>query len=162
MTDSFPRQAARTIGFSLGAPRSFRLSPDGQTVSSSGSKAGTDPVTCLWALDVATGDGAADRRPGSRSARPAPQDDPVEKARRERVRERAAGIVAFGTDADCTMAAFALAGTVYLADLRPGGSASASSATATPAADPRPDPTGRFVAYVSDGALRVHRDRDRR
>jgi dipeptidyl-peptidase 4 len=72
------------------------------------------------------------------------------------VRERAAGIVAFGTDASCTMASFALAGTVYLADIRADGSGLRELSTSTPAADPRPDPTGRFVAYVSDGALRVH------
>ncbi|HUD76570.1 MAG TPA: prolyl oligopeptidase family serine peptidase [Streptosporangiaceae bacterium] len=155
MTDSFPRQAARTIGFTLGAPRSFRLSPDGQTVVFLRSKAGTEPVTCLWALDVATGTERLIADPAEIGAAGA-QDDPVEKARRERVRERAAGIVAFGTSADCTLAAFALAGTVYVADLRPGGSGVRALATRTPAADPRPDPAGRVVAYVSDGALRVH------
>ena len=30
MTDSFPRQQARTQGFSLGVPRSFQISPDGE------------------------------------------------------------------------------------------------------------------------------------
>ena len=33
MTDSFPRQQARTQGFSLGAPRSFEISPDGSRVA---------------------------------------------------------------------------------------------------------------------------------
>ena len=154
MTDSFPRQAARTIGFTLGAPRSFQLSPDGQTVIFLRSRAGTDPVTCLWALDVGTATERLIADPAE-LGRPGAQDDPVEKARRERVRERAAGIVAFGTDASATMAAFVLAGTVYLADLRPGGGVRALS-TRTPAADPRPDPAGRLVAYVSAGALRVH------
>ena len=32
MTDSFPRQKARTRRFTLGAPRSFQISPDGGTV----------------------------------------------------------------------------------------------------------------------------------
>ena len=154
MTDSFPRQAARTIGFSLGAPRSFRLSPDGQTVIFLRSKAGADPVTCLYALDVATGEERLIADPEQISKSGA-EDDPIEKARRERVRERAAGIVAFDTDSDAEVAAFALAGTVYLADLGAGGAVRELS-TLTPAADPRPDPTGRFVAYVSDGALRVH------
>ncbi len=44
------------MGFTLGAPRSFRLSPDGETVVFLRSRGGTDPVTCLWALDIATGD----------------------------------------------------------------------------------------------------------
>ena len=154
MTDSFPRQAARTIGFSLGAPRSFHLSPDGQAVIFLRSKAGTDPVTCLFALDVATGEERMIADP-LQIGKAGAEDDPIEKARRERVRERAAGIVAFGTDRNAEMATFALAGTVYLADLKAGGGVRELS-TATPAADPRPDPTGRFVAYVSDGVLRIH------
>ncbi len=154
MTDSFPRQAARTIGFSLGAPRSFHLSPDGQAVIFLRSKAGTDPVTCLFALDVATGEERMIADP-LQIGKAGAEDDPIEKARRERVRERAAGIVAFGTDRNAAMATFALAGTVYLADIKAGGGVRELS-TATPAADPRPDPTGRFVAYVSDGVLRIH------
>jgi dipeptidyl-peptidase 4 len=153
VTDSFPRQAARTIGFSLGAPRSFRLSPDGQTVIFLRSKAGTDPLTCLFALDVATGEERLIADP-IQIGKAGAEDDPIEKARRERVRERAAGIVEFSTDADSEMAAFALAGVVYLVDLKAGGGVRELS-TATPAADPRLDPTGRFVAYVSDGALRI-------
>ncbi len=155
MTDSFPRQAARTIGFSLGAPRSFQLSPDGQLVVFLRSKGGTDPLTCLWALDVATATERLVADPAEIGTAGG-KDDPVEKARRERVRERAAGIVAFDTDNAFTRAAFALAGTVYLADLRPDGAGVVALATKTPAADPRPDPTGRFVAYVAAGALRVH------
>jgi dipeptidyl-peptidase 4 len=155
VTDSFPRQAARTMGFTLGAPRSFRLSPDGETVIFLRSRGGTDPVTCLWALDVATGDERLIADPAEFSTAGA-EDDPVEKARRERARERAGGIVAFGTEAACTVAAFTLAGVVYLADLRPAGGGVRELATMTPAADPRPDPTGTHVAYVSDGALRVH------
>ncbi|HEY2507118.1 MAG TPA: prolyl oligopeptidase family serine peptidase [Streptosporangiaceae bacterium] len=155
MTDSFPRQAARTRGFSLGAPRSFQLSPDGQTVIFLRSQGGTDPVTCLWSLDVSTGAERLIADPASLGA--AATDDPVEKARRERVRERAEGIVGFATDAAATLAAFALGGAVYLADLRETGPQAVRQLPArTPAADPRPDPSGRLVAYVSDGALRVY------
>ena len=162
------------MGFTLGAPRSFRLSPDGETVIFLRSRGGTDPVTCLWALDVATGDERLIADPADLGKAGA-EDDPVEKARRERVRERAGGIVAFATDAACTVAAFAVGGAVYLADLRQGGapvdsavggSTAVDSAvggsgvrelpTMRPAADPRPDPTGTHVAYVSDGVLRVH------
>ena len=55
MTESFPRQQARTRGFTLGAPRSFQVSPDGGRVAFLRSKGGSDPATCLWVLDVATG-----------------------------------------------------------------------------------------------------------
>jgi dipeptidyl-peptidase 4 len=142
------------MGFTLGAPRSFQLSPDGETVIFLRSRGGTDPVTCLWALDVATGDERLLADPAELGAAGA-EDDPVEKARRERARERAGGIVAFATDVACTVAAFTLAGVVYLADLRGAGGVR-ELATTTPAADPRPDPTGTHVAYVSDGTLRVH------
>jgi dipeptidyl-peptidase-4 len=155
VTDSFPRQAARTIGFSLGAPRSFQIAPDGQTVIFLRSKGGTDPVTCLWALDVANGTERLIADPAEIAGAGA-EDDQVEKARRERARERASGIVGFGTDENCTTAVFALSGSVYLADLAPGGGGVRQLSTASPAADPRLDPSGRLVAYVSDGALRVH------
>ena len=55
MTESFPRQQARTRRFSLGVPRSFRVAPDGGRVAFLRSKTGTDPLTCLWQLHVATG-----------------------------------------------------------------------------------------------------------
>src|SRR5689334_10781112 len=59
MTISFPRQSARTRRFTLGAPRGFQISPDGARVTFLRSRHGTDPVTCLWALDV---DGTAEER----------------------------------------------------------------------------------------------------
>jgi dipeptidyl-peptidase 4 len=152
VTDSFPRQNARTRNFTLGAPRSFQVSPDGRTVAFLRSRGGSDPVTCLWTLDVASGQEQLVADPADVALADA-SDDPVERARRERVRERAAGIVGFATDADLTFATFAVAGHVYVADLREGGVRPLQ--TSTPAADPRPDPAGRQVAYVSGGALRV-------
>jgi dipeptidyl-peptidase-4 len=173
MTDSFPRQQARTRNFTLGAPRSFQVSPDGGTVAFLRSPGGTDPVTALWALDVAAGTERLIADPARLAAFGA-ADDELEKARRERVRERAAGIVSFATDAGFTVAAFALAGRVYLAGLAggpagggpgqggpgeggPGGHDDTVTelATRTPAGDPRPDPSGRLVAYTCAGALRV-------
>ena len=55
MTESFPHQQARTRRFTLGVPRSFRISPDGARVAYLRTKGGGDPVTCLWTLDVETG-----------------------------------------------------------------------------------------------------------
>src|SRR5215469_7967408 len=151
VTESFPRQAARTKNFTLGAPRSFHITSDGQTVLFLRSQGGTDPVTCLWALDVATG---RERL----VADPKHLDGAAQQARRERVREQASGIVSFAADRDCTIATFTLSGSVYAADLRreDGAAQARALATATPAADPRPDPTGRLIAYVSAGALRVY------
>jgi dipeptidyl-peptidase-4 len=153
VTDSFPRQAARTKNFTLGTPRSFHVSPDGQTVLFLRSQGGTDPVNCLWALDVPTGRERLIADPAGLTGAGA-GEDPVEKARRERVREHASGIVAFATDRDCTVVTFTLSGSVYAADIRQAGVR--ALAAEAPAADPRPDPAGTLVAYISAGALRVH------
>jgi dipeptidyl-peptidase 4 len=152
MTDSFPRQQARTRRFSLGAPRSFQISPDGGTVAFLRSRGGSDPVTCLWALDVAAGPERLIADPTALGSFGA-EDDEREKARRERVRETAEGIVAFATDRDFAQAVFAVAGHVYLAQI--GTGAVRPLTTRTPAADPRLDPDGQRVAYCHDGALRV-------
>src|SRR5215471_20367691 len=154
MTDSFPRQQARTRGFTLGLPRSFQISPDGRRVAFLRSKGGGDPVTCLWVLDAGTGREQLIADPAALGAAEAGLTE-QEKARRERVREQAAGIVAFATDAALTMAAFMLAGKLYVADLVPGGRGPRAICARPPAFDPRPDPTGRRVAYACDGALRV-------
>jgi dipeptidyl-peptidase 4 len=153
MTDSFPRQQARTQRFTLGAPRSFQV--HGDLVVFLRSRGGTDPVTCLWALDVPGGTERLVADPHHMNVA-AGEDDELEKARRERVRESARGIVGFATDRDFTVAAFTLAGRVYLARLRgEPGQPVRELVTATPAADPRPDPAGRLVAYTSGGELRV-------
>jgi len=80
------------------------------------SKAGDDPVTCLWEADAATGEERLVVDPKTLGA-----DEenlpPEERARRERVRETAAGIVAFAADADAALAVFALSGQVYTVPL---------------------------------------------
>jgi dipeptidyl-peptidase 4 len=155
MSESFPRQEARTRRFTLGAPRAFRISPDGTRVVFLRSKGGTDPVTCLWTLDVRTGAERLVADPGELGADEA-NLPPQERARRERVREQAGGIVAYATDAAVTVATFALSGRVYAVGLTADALAKPQEVTThTPALDPRPDPAGQRVAYVCDGALRV-------
>jgi dipeptidyl-peptidase 4 len=154
MTESFPRQEARTRRFTLGVPRAFRVSPDGTRVAFLRTNSGTDPVTCLWVLEVDSGQErlAADPRTLGLDEENLP---PQERARRERVREQAGGIVAYATDQAVTVAAFALSGRVYAVPLTGDGEPAREVATRTPALDPRPDPTGRLLAYVCAGALRV-------
>jgi dipeptidyl-peptidase-4 len=174
MTESFPRQQARTRKFTLGVPRAFQVSPDGARVIFLRSRAGDDPVTCLWEADTGTGQErlVADPRTLGADEENLP---PEERARRERVRETAAGIVAYATNADATLAVFALSGQVYAVPLASAAvtgaarkdtgqdQAGANGAGAqarpipakTPALDPRPDPAGTKVAYVHEGALRV-------
>ena len=99
MTDSFPRRQARTRRFTLGAPRGLTLSPDGDRVVFLRSRGGTDPVTCLWTLDLADRRRSAWSPTRSRSTRGGDEDlPPEERARRERSREQAGGIVGYATD----------------------------------------------------------------
>jgi dipeptidyl-peptidase-4 len=155
MTISFPRQSARTRRFTLGAPRGFLVSSDGSRVVFLRSRHGTDPVTCLWTVEVGD-EGIGEERlvvdPRALDL-PGEEDLPAEeRARRERAREQAGGVTAFATDAAPTMAAFALSGRLFVTDLDKDVRALDA---ATPVFGPRPDPTGRRVAYVSGRALRV-------
>jgi hypothetical protein len=55
MTESFPRQQARTRRFTLGVPRAFAISPAGDRITFLRTKTGSDPLTCLWLFDVGIG-----------------------------------------------------------------------------------------------------------
>jgi dipeptidyl-peptidase-4 len=128
------------------------VAPDGQRILFLRSQRGDDPVTCLWSFDVA----ANEERLLADPARFAGVDEdlpPEERARRERLREQATGIVDFATDKAMRVAAFALSGRLWLCSVDTGEVTELPAAG--PVVDPRPDPRGRMVAYVNDGALRV-------
>jgi dipeptidyl-peptidase-4 len=152
MTESFPRQHARTRAFTSGAPRSFQISPGGDRVVFLRSQGGGDPVTCLWLLDVSTGEEHLVTDPATLGSGAGLTD--TERAIRERTREYASGITGYATDTATSLAVFALAGRVYLTGLTPGAAARQVPARG-PAFDPRPDPGGQRIAYVCDGAVRV-------
>jgi dipeptidyl-peptidase-4 len=153
MTETFPRQEARTRRFTLGVPRAFRISPDGARVAYLRTRGGGDPVTCLWVLDAGRGTErlVADPRTLGGDEQDLP---PEERARRERVREQAGGIVAYATDTDLTVAVFSWSGRVYAADMA-ADAEPREVAVPGPVLDPRPDPAGKRLAYVRAGALRV-------
>ena len=153
MTDSFPRRQARTRRFTLGAPRGITISADGSRVLFLRSRGGVDPVTCLWSLDIETGAERLVADPNELGAAAESELPAEERARRERSREQAGGIVGYSCDRSTTLAAFALAGTLYLADLVTPGAAPRAVSTPPGVIDPRPDPAGDRVAYVSGGAL---------
>ncbi|HEX4248508.1 MAG TPA: prolyl oligopeptidase family serine peptidase [Pseudonocardia sp.] len=152
VTESFPRRQARTRRFTLGAPRGFTISADGERVLFLRSQGGTDPVTCLWSLDTATGTErlVADPRALGDPDAELPAE---ERARRERTREQAGGIVGYACDDEVTVAAFVLAGTLYMVDLTTGDAEPRAVSTPPGVIDPRPDPAGNRVGYVSGGAL---------
>ena len=108
--DTLPRQLARTRRFSLGHPVRATVSPDGGTVFFLRSRAGDDPVCCLWAVDRATGAERLLADPVRLLAGSAEQLPAEERTRRERAREMSGGIVGYAADDACGLLAFALSG----------------------------------------------------
>jgi dipeptidyl-peptidase 4 len=164
--DDFPRQLASTRRFTLGVPRAVIISRDGGRVLFLRTRGGEDPVTCLWRLDLAGEEGNGRGGRERLLADPAaswnfgPGDVPeAERVRRERARERAAGIVAYSADLDCRTVVFALDGRLWVLRVGDDPREPAGVPELVPAAgavtDPRVDPTGQRVAYVTDGALHV-------
>ncbi len=156
----YPELAARTRRFTYGAPRAVTVGADGARVAFLRSGGPDDPVDRLYVFDVASGTErlvadppdlvtAAEGDSGDLTA--------AERALRERTRLSASGIGSFGTDRAATVATFALGGRLYRADLVSGGVTQCDSAGSV--IDPRPDPQGNRIAYVStatgDSALRV-------
>ena len=152
--DTFPRQYARTQRLTLGEPRTITVSPDGQRVVFCRSSNGSDPVNSLWVLDIASGTEQLVADPRALLGDADDADLPAaERTRRERAREGAGGVVGYATDADVTVAAFALAGRMFVAGLI---SAQARELVVDgPVFDPRPAPTANRVAYVSGATLRI-------
>ncbi|MDF9815426.1 prolyl oligopeptidase family serine peptidase [Streptomyces sp. SPB162] len=150
---SFPRQHARTQRFTLGSPRAFTVSPDGGRVVFLRSRSGTDASNLLWVLDPGSGQERIAADPAALLAGAGEELSAQERARRERSREGSSGVVGYAVDQAVELAAFALSGRLFVAELRAGTARELS--TAGPVVDPRPSPDGRRVAYVAEGALRV-------
>ncbi|MFF8094022.1 prolyl oligopeptidase family serine peptidase [Streptomyces sp. NPDC016675] len=152
-SDSFPKRHARTQRFTLGAPRSFTVAPDGSRVAFLRSGSGTDRANALWVLDVEEGGERVAADPRALLGGAEEHLSPEERARRERSREGGAGIVGYATDSAVELAAFALSGRLFAAELRAG--TARELPVPGPVIDPRPSPDGRHIAYVAQGALRV-------
>jgi dipeptidyl-peptidase-4 len=151
---SFLRLQARTQRFTLGTPRGFQVSPDGARVLFLRSASGEDRRHILWRLDVRSGVETRLADPAELLGQGDEDLPPEERARRERSREQGGGVVGGAADADVRIVAFALSGRLFVVDAVTGENPR-ELATAPGVIDPRPDPTGRHVAYVSGGALRV-------
>ena len=112
--DSFPRQKARTRGFSLGAPRSFRIADDGSRIAFIRSRSGNDPEGCLWTLDLVSGEERSIFDPAAAGESDLTQE---ERDRRERMREQLTGITTYDANPGLTLATFVIGGGVQVADL---------------------------------------------
>ena len=153
MADTFPRQSARTQRFTLGAPRTFSTSADGSTVTFLRSRGPEDAVNCLWDKDVASGEETLRADPAALLADVGALELPAaERARRERAREGAAGIVGYSADLSGTSVAFALAGRLYVVAA---GGPPRLLETAEGVFDPRMSPDAMHVSFVIGDALHV-------
>jgi dipeptidyl-peptidase 4 len=152
--ESFPRQYARTRRLTLGEPRNIVVSPDGQRIVFIRSRAGDDPINCLYVFDVGTGDERLIADPMLLLSQIDPDDiPPEERVRRERMRETATGVTTFATDKSVTVVAFALAGRLFVAGLISG--VARELTVDGPVFDPRPDPVANRLAYLCGNALRI-------
>jgi dipeptidyl-peptidase-4 len=150
---SFPRLHARTQRFTLGEPRDVTVSADGERILFLRSRHGQDPNNCLWIVDASTGEERLLADPGELLVEDATAVTAHEQARRERTREAAGGITSYAIDRAGTLAAFAVAGRLFVCDVDLG--ATTELPVGGPVFDPRPDPGGQRVAYVSGRTLRV-------
>lgn len=153
MAESFPRQSARTRRFTLGEPRSFALARDGSRFAFVRSRSGDDAVNCLWVMDPKSGAEHLVADPRELLGEGEDNLPPAERARRERARESAGGVVTYGADRDLRVAALALAGQLFVADLDTGDVERRD--VAGPVFDPRPDPTGARIAHCASTSLFV-------
>jgi len=150
---SLPGQLARTRRFSLGVPGQFTVAPDGTVVLFLRSRAGDDPVTCLWALDLDAGTERLLADPAELSGASVRARCGGQRVRPEEAADVGTGIDVYATDQAARLVAFTLAGGLWAVDVA--GGRPRRLPAQCPVADPRPDPAGRRIAYVSGGALRV-------
>ena len=136
-----------------GDPVPSRVAPDGQTVVFVRSSHGTDRAGRLWRWTPSAGEVQL-VDPGLLLGGVGEELSAEELARRERAREAAAGIVGYSVDTAMTTAAFVLSGRLFVTDVATGETRELETPEGA-VLDPRIDPTGRRVAFVSLGRLWV-------
>jgi dipeptidyl-peptidase 4 len=129
----YPQLADRTGRFRRGEPHAVTVSGDGTRVAFLRSGGPQDRAGALWVLRVATADERLIAEPaglvdGDRLAAPD-------------------GIEAYAVDDMARIAAFAYAGRLFRADMVTGEVVEV--VTAAPVTDPRPDPTGQRISYLT-------------
>jgi dipeptidyl-peptidase-4 len=156
----FPNEYVRTQNFSLGAPRTYRISKDGRRIFFLRSASPTSSVLDLWMIDLQSHN---PRQAQERllvsvdtlvSQKPQASGDPeAERIRRERLREAARGITAYSIDDLGSVVGFTLQGDIYV--VRVDNVPRVVFKAVGDATDLKISPTGRHVAYVSNRELYV-------
>jgi dipeptidyl-peptidase-4 len=148
---TFPRQHARTRHFTLGVPRNFTLSPDGDRLLFLRTRTGSDPTSLLFVMEVTTGSEVVVADPVQLLGGVTEELSAAERAQRERSREQSGGIVSYSTDRAVRRVVFSLSGALYRADLDSAQCARLS--VPGPVLDARLDPSGARIAYVGPDGL---------
>lgn len=148
MTDTFPRQYARTQRLTLGEPRNVVVSPDGKRVLFLRSSAGNDTVNSLWICHTErnTETCLADIRALLSNSK-MENESAQERARRERAREGAAGIVSFSCDSEVLHVAFAVSGRLFVGDMHAVHEVVINKPAQGTMYDARISPNGKYVTY---------------
>lgn len=154
---SFPRHSAKTLRFTLGAPRTFTLAPDGQRLIYVRSASGTDRIGRLYQYDIRTDNEELLVDPLNLLIDGEEQLSPQERARRERTREAAGGITSYSSDKKCEFIAFVLSGRLYSLDVT--SKRIREEASAGIVIDPQFSPDGKSIAYITpEGELHLSRE----
>lgn len=150
--NNFPSTYALTRRFTTGVPRTFTVIKGGEAVLFLRSKGETDPVLCLWEAETNSGAERLVVDPTALASNDA-QLPAAERARRERARESANGIVRYSVSQETGLVCFALAGSLVVGDIESG---EVSLPPADGAVfDPRFSPDGNLISYVAKAELRV-------
>ena len=120
MIDNFPAEYARTLNYTLGSARTFRISRDGKRVFYLRSQGPADRHLDLWYLEL--DDNRSDATENllvgvedlQSNVDAETENSEGERLRRERVREAASGITDYAIDDLGAMVAFSLNGDVYV------------------------------------------------
>ena len=137
----------------MGVPRDFAVVGGGSHVLFLRSSGPDDPVNALWALDTSTGSERVVVDPRELAKDIDGEMPAAERARRERVRESAAGITSYATSNKELKVAFPLGGELFVADLV--NETCVTIENSTGAFDPRLSGDGQLVSFVVDNSLRV-------
>ena len=151
MSDSFPRQYARTQRFTLGSPRNFSVAGGGDSVLFLRSAGPEDTLNALWAINTTTGSERLIADPRAISAEDQGNLPAAEQARRERARESAGGITTYSVDRDGSLAAFTLGGELFVADTSTGSLAAIENSGG--AFDPRISQDGQLISFVINDSV---------
>jgi dipeptidyl-peptidase-4 len=126
----FLRQLTRTRRFTLGVPQRFTVSADGERVLFLRTGGGDDPVGRLWVLETG-------------QERPLVTPETTD-----------GGVVSYAADAQARLVAYAVGGELWTVRTD-GPSEPVRLGVPGTVVDPRPSPDGRWIAFVSEGAVRV-------